>query len=429
MNKRGLSQVVTTILIILITLVAITTIWVVVNEFVLKGTSKIDLTQFTLDLGIKKAEINYTTGIAEVRVVRNAGEGNLTAIKFIVEDDKNSDIFEEKVTDFEQLAERTFELNLTESDILVLEKIRKISIVPVYISGTNVEMLGSVADSRGGLNDDLNITIKQGDTIQIYCEQASDCGTDSYIADTETCTSDLSAVLQYKKVYSCELGFCLADLIQDIVESCPSGWECYQGACVEAPPQCTNETVEQDCGTDGYIGLPTCAQNPERIVQDYAAYSCINETCSQSTTTDTLQECAVGEICNNAECFVPLECASNQDCWDNPDYGPGYVCTDGNCTLEVALTNGTIRSAWPFGVGEYFDSSDLPTDQINATVLVGKYIIFPGSLQAGCLTVKDLVIPTFEGGISYIRLNESKTNITDTDLFEIWETEYICTVV
>ena len=83
-----MSQTVSTILLILLILVAIGGIWAVLNAFVFSEASKINLAKFSTDLKIKKVVINGTTGIAEIRVMRDVGGENITAIKFIVKDTK-----------------------------------------------------------------------------------------------------------------------------------------------------------------------------------------------------------------------------------------------------------------------------------------------------------------------------------------------------
>jgi len=56
-NKRGMDDVVTTLLIILLTVVAISVIWIVVRDIIQKGSKDIELGKFTLDLGIESVSI------------------------------------------------------------------------------------------------------------------------------------------------------------------------------------------------------------------------------------------------------------------------------------------------------------------------------------------------------------------------------------
>lgn len=417
MNKKGMSQVVSTILLILLILIAVAAVWFAVDRFILSGVDRINIERFTLDLKIKSAVVDFDTGVATVKVQRNPGEGNLTGIKFIVEDDRSSEVFDYTVENFFELVERTFELNISERPVLTLEKVEKISIAPIYISGTSgIETLGSITDDVGSLNTGIDINIEEETPIPV-CENDSDCGDDFWINGSEICSQDNLNVLQYRKVFSCDLGFCSSQSQTVVKETCISGEVCYEGVCILDVETCS---VESDCGEDGYVGAPRCAVIGEAVVQDYRDYNCSNEVCTSSDSEQLVEECLEGEVCNNGECFVPLECTSNADC------ASCNICEDGVCVTETVMNSGTIRSAWPFGVGEYFDSADLPA--LLGSELTGKYINFPGSLQLGCLTLRDHVVPpeNTTGLIAYVRLNESETLIADDDSYEIWETTCAC---
>ncbi len=419
MNKRGLSQVVTTIILILLILVAVALVWFAVDRFILQGTQGLNFEKFTLDLKIQYAVVDFDTGIVTVRVVRNPGEGNLTGIKFVVEDDRSSEVYDEPVENFLELVERTFELNISERPELTLEEVEKISIAPLYISGTSdLETLGSIADSVDNLNKGINSTLGDDEEPPVpVCEIDSDCGSDFWINGSEICSQDAGTVLQYKKIFNCELGFCSSISQTFVKQTCISGETCYAGVCVLDIESCN---VESDCGTDEYVGLPRCAIFGEFVVQDYRNYSCTNEICNAADSEIVLEECVLGDICNNGECFTPLECVQNNDC------DLCEICEEGICVTEIVMNEGIIRSAWPYGIGEYFDSFDLP--DLAGSELIGKYINFPGSSQAGCLILRDHVVPpeNTTGLIAYARLNNSETLIADNDNYEIWETACMC---
>lgn len=431
MNKRGMSQIVTTIILILLILVVIGGIWTIVNNFILKNSGKINSDSFTLSLTLRSAKINYTTGISEVRVRRNVGEGNLVGIKFIVEDKKNSDIFEERFDNFPELAERTFMLNLSLSSILNLVEIHKISIAPIFSTGeeesglggggTGKEQIGSIAGSIGELNSNINLTIVEEENRPPSCESDADCPNDYLIPDTKSCDALFKNVVQYKKDYFCATGgisYCDSTNIQIAIESCSTGTICYDGTCIQDIKICTNES---ECGVDGWSGIPGCHSILNATVQDYKDYSCIDSACKVEIISKIRRNCSEEEICFNGECFIPLECTSNNDC----DFGE--ICEDGECVNEEAILVGSIRSAWPFGIGEYFDSYDLPSDE--QTIVPGHYLIFPGSNENACLQIQNFYAPSFEGAIPYIKLNVKKSNLSGSEEFQVWETNYGCSLI
>ena len=90
--------------------------------------------------------------------------------------------------------------------------------------------------------------------------------------------------------------------------------------------------------------------------------------------------------------------------------------------------SGNVSSPWPPGVNEYFVSPDLPKTPGTIDYL-GYRIIFPGSAETRCLTVREFVYPNSTEDDSYIRLNFPQTSISAGDYFEIWQTGYICSTI
>lgn len=419
-DKRGLSQVITTVIMIALIIAAIAGIWATLGSFITEQTGKIEFN--SIDLELVSAVIDYDTGIATLRVGRNVGEGNLSGINVLVEDDLNSDVFYVETPDFKELTFRTIFVNLTQSDIIVINKIKRISIAPVYFRDQGTEpIIGGIIDSMTNFNgsgEEEPEPEPEPDT----CVQASDCGIDYWIEGTQTCSADGTSIQQSKKIYLCLSGFCFDEIEQQTKEVCLVGQTCFNAVCVEETSPCTPETVDQDCGIDAWVGFPECsAINESLIIQNWREISCVNGYCEETVILKEKDQCQEGEICSDGECFVPLECVSNSDC------NIGEVCELGECVPETLLLNGTVTSSWPPGVNEYFDSADLPRvlEDVNYT---GMTIIFPGSAQTECLKILEYRLPPTPDFNSYIQLNSQKTNVTAGDYFEIWETSYACTL-
>lgn len=413
MNKRGLSGVITTILIIALCIVFIIAVFAVVNTFLKKGAGQISLSKLTVDVKIKSASINYTTNLASVRVKRNIGPGEMVGLKFIFYDNRNSDVIERRVTNFNELAERTFDINLSlEGPDLVIRKVYKVSIAPIIKLESGEESIGNIADTYSGL--DKNVSVQTSEEPFI-CYENLDCGEDYFLEGTKYCGSD-SNVYQYKKIYSCLLGFCYNHIEGVLFEDCPA--LCYNGICIAENISCTNETVATACGVSGLSGFKKCSQDNKNVVQDYKLFECINQQCSMTVTQQIIETCNGTEICFFGECFVPLECTKSSDC------DPGKVCVGGYCVPEVPLNTGAIYSIWPFGIGEYFDSANL-TAPSNVSY-VEKYVSFTDGLEKRCFKVKEHKKPNATVSYSYIRLNESVTGIVAGDKYQILETDYYC---
>ena len=429
MNKRGLSGVVTTVILITLILTVIAVVWVVIDRTIIsESTSEISLRKLTVDLDLESAQIDFDTGLATIRVKRNVGKGNLTGIKILAKDDKTTEVFDQRFELFEELAEKTIEINLTQpgSD-LILSKTNAISIAPIIILESGKEVIGRVEQGIKGLNSGINQTEEEEEINEPGSECtaeniATTCGEDYWIEDTETCNEDNSAVTQYKKTFSCVLGFCLDDSNPLVKEDCATGTVCYEGSCIEEVITCASAL---ECGTDGVIGTTRC-QGESTIIQDSRTYDCTAGVCGTTDSTQTIQECPIGEICavlsGQANCFIPVECSSDIDC------PTGEICMEGECVTETSLNTGSIDSIWPFTLGEFFDSPNLPKEGEENTYN-GKYIIFPGSTETRCLKITAHVFPNSTLDNAYVKLNESITSIITGDNYEIWKTNYICTTL
>jgi len=80
-NKKGLSDVVTTVLIVLLTLVAIAILWSFLQPMFTRSGTKIQQAEACLTASLEVSSCTVTS----VTVKRNAGDVNITEIRFIFE--------------------------------------------------------------------------------------------------------------------------------------------------------------------------------------------------------------------------------------------------------------------------------------------------------------------------------------------------------
>ena len=86
-NKKGLSEVVTTVIIILLVLVAIGIVWAVVNPTLKSGAQQVSADCLSLSLEPVTCDVTLTGAAftsAAVQVKRNAGSGTLTGLKILL---------------------------------------------------------------------------------------------------------------------------------------------------------------------------------------------------------------------------------------------------------------------------------------------------------------------------------------------------------
>ena len=139
-NKKGLSSIVITLLIVTLGLVAIGGVWMVVRNLLQSNSKQVQTNSLTIDLDAINAY--EEAGVVNVRVTRLVGEGQLIKIKFILDDGGNKEAITKDVTDFEEYDTSDFVLTPTK---LIPGTIKTVSIAPVFMSGTE-EMVGSITD-------------------------------------------------------------------------------------------------------------------------------------------------------------------------------------------------------------------------------------------------------------------------------------------
>ncbi len=132
---KGVSTIVSTVVIILLSIIGISFIMVIVFTIIRQGSEKIDLETLTFDLEIKKASV-LNDSFVEVQVKRNSGEGKLVGLAFVFFNGQKSEIIEEELK-LEELQEKVFVLELKEVNVDDLEEI---SVAPLLkgISGETI---------------------------------------------------------------------------------------------------------------------------------------------------------------------------------------------------------------------------------------------------------------------------------------------------
>lgn len=81
-GKQGLDAVVTTLIIILLVLVAVGIIWVVVRNVVQQGAEQVDITSKCISVDLSAVSVNETAaGVYDVTLKRNAGGEAIGGVK------------------------------------------------------------------------------------------------------------------------------------------------------------------------------------------------------------------------------------------------------------------------------------------------------------------------------------------------------------
>jgi len=211
-DKRGLSTIVATLLIILLTLVAVGIIWVVIKNVITSGTEQISLGKLTLSLEIKSATVNIVGNTIIIKIKRNVGEGTISGLNFIVDDGDNTEVIESNLT-LNELEERTVTFSLNGSGINI-SRIQKVSVAPIFLLESGKEIIGDVKDEYTLSTNSYKCT---PNCAGLNCGADPVCGT-----SCGTCSTG----------YTCSVGTCYeTSLLKANNATCLANYECLSGNC------------------------------------------------------------------------------------------------------------------------------------------------------------------------------------------------------
>ena len=190
-NKKALSSIVSTLVFLLLVLVAVAIIWGTVKFFLNKNAAKVSLDTITLDLTIESVNVQNDTGII-VNVKRNKGKGEFKGIQFIFDDGESSEIIQVNY-ELKELERKNFIFNL---QILNASELETVSIALVFEAESGKEFVGEIKDifriSRNQhalpCTDNCNtFNFECGNFI--ICGNSIDCGNCSGYGPTFACNS------------------------------------------------------------------------------------------------------------------------------------------------------------------------------------------------------------------------------------------------
>ena len=382
MSKKGLSDVVTTLIIILLALVAIGVVWVVVSNLIEGGSEDIGLEKFSVDVNFLSASINGNDITFTVK--RASGQGNPSGLKFIVSDGLNSEDFTlaESLT---ELQEKTFVVTLV---TLNAANVKTASVAPVYTSSGGEEIVGEATDTynfggssgienglpQTGFCGDGIIQNPNGDAVAEQCDGANLGG--------NSCTTIAG-------------GFGGGDL------ACTLGCQFDTSECSLEGGEGSECSVPGDCSP---------------------GYDCVNNICTCPDERTDAQVCSdEGAGCG----MIQNSCGQGIDC--NAVDGLGcdtglQMCSNNLCVDYTATAVGTVYEVWPEGVAIYFDSVDLPNNEI----LSGQFVRVNLPRSTNCYLIIDYTLPQPPQTRVQVKVDGVITEIVDDDAVQIWPTYQSC---
>ncbi|HLC56277.1 MAG TPA: LamG domain-containing protein [Candidatus Nanoarchaeia archaeon] len=127
MNKKGVSDVITTVLLVLIVLAAVGIVWLVVSSFLNNSTEQIDLGAGFSQLDIVDNSIKYlSSDVLQIKVKRDSNPGNITGLRIIIESEQGNVQSYDIETPVKELETKTIDVSLQGK----ITNISKVSIAP-----------------------------------------------------------------------------------------------------------------------------------------------------------------------------------------------------------------------------------------------------------------------------------------------------------
>ncbi len=136
-EKRGLSDVITTLIMIGISIIAIGIVWAVISSIISGSSNQVNIDKLTVKLDVTSAVM--TPNGLEVSVKRDPGTGNISNLALVVSDGLRKETFLLNQT-LEELQEKKFTLNY-------FGIVTNVEIVPFFSGQSGAIISGDVADT------------------------------------------------------------------------------------------------------------------------------------------------------------------------------------------------------------------------------------------------------------------------------------------
>ncbi len=140
MKKRGISQVVTTLLFVLIALGAVLLVWNLVRGIITQSSEDINVQEVTTNLEVvQNSLILNGDGTGSVVIKRGAGSGELTGVSLVISDGVESKTIQKDVV--------IGELESKKVDFEYNGIVKEISVAPVFTGDDGKKKIGQILDT------------------------------------------------------------------------------------------------------------------------------------------------------------------------------------------------------------------------------------------------------------------------------------------
>ncbi len=160
MKKKGLSNIVINVLLVLLALAAVIIMWAFVRVFIIESTESIGLEEINTRLEIPDPYVKLKDNTNVIfHVVRESGDADMKSLVIILEGGGKSVSIRKEDVDLNVLESVSLEINYAEKGICTLSSI---SVAPVFVDADGKESIGRISDKyviKGNeqlVNDQVN---------------------------------------------------------------------------------------------------------------------------------------------------------------------------------------------------------------------------------------------------------------------------------
>ena len=137
-GKRGIAQVITTVIMVGLALAAISIVGVVINNLIKSNTNEISLGKLTVVAEVENANVDAVNNNITLLIKRDIGAGDFAGIRFFFSDGNQSETTDQ-IINLAEIQEQAFTLHL---NIVNVSNLVSVGIVPLIQNG-NARIVGS----------------------------------------------------------------------------------------------------------------------------------------------------------------------------------------------------------------------------------------------------------------------------------------------
>jgi len=187
-NRKGLSAIIITLIIVGLSLVAVGIVWGVVSNLLQSSEEQTTSQYDTLFLDMKVEKVALEDEGISVIIRRGSGGGTISGVAITISDGENTKVIKREVSDFEQLEQKTFSITSSEMGDVVF--VKSVSVSPLLQNsvGNVLDSLDvvyfssclSILNSGNSKGDGLYVidVDKTGpeNPFRVYCDMTTDGG-------------------------------------------------------------------------------------------------------------------------------------------------------------------------------------------------------------------------------------------------------------